>query len=331
MPLTFREIKELVFPYAGRTGKNPDTEEVAVFARQVMKYLLWSGDQAAFRKLCIIVQRGCLVLPPEVEIPLKVKINHKVSEIWNKWFSFHSVGDEFDRSGSESTIGRAYYPASSTLIESGEETPLAYGMPEQGSIIGVMSTCEEATDSYLIVEGKDRSGREIYTSFNGEQVVGEKFRLAKNEIRYGQVCFGTVSSVLKPITNGYISIFAVNPHTKQKTFLADYSPSMTKPMFKKWNLNVRECPTLAHVSILCRVKLKDTYTDNEVTLFDNELAVILGAQQWQAQVNNDLQTAAVKDQAVGTVLDREAGYKKKSASPLDIYHPTSGNSIRGLF
>lgn len=331
MPLTFGEIRKLVSSYAGRTGKDPASPEVANFARQVMKYLLWSGDQASFRKLSIISQKGCIAMPPEVEVPIKVRINQKVSEIWNKWFSFHSVGNEMCESTANSSIGRAYYPANSTLIESGDETPLAYALPENGTLIGVMATCDEDANSFVIVQGTDPGGREIYTTFNGQKIVGEKFRLSKNQIRYGQVHFGQVTAVSKPITNGYVTLFAVDPTCDRKTFLADYPPSMERPMFKKWIISLKDCPSLALIDILCRIKLKDNYSDNEIVPFDNELAVILGAQQWQAEVNNDVQVAAAKDQKVGTILDREAGYKKKSGSPLDIYHQLSGGSIKGLF
>lgn len=320
MALTFAEVKKLVAPYAGRAGKCASTDEAALFARSVMEYLLYSGSQAAIRKLCILAYRGCIALPPEVEVPLKVRIDRKVSAVWNKWYSFHSTSDELECS----------HPAGDLLIEDGALTPLAYGLPTNGSIVGVIGTCEEADDAYVIVQGKDTTGRVIYTTFDGEQIPGEKFRVKKNQLRYGKVRFGEITGIVKSRTNGYVSLYAVVPATDTRTFLADYAPSDERPLYRKFIVNSSECGSIVHISMLCRVRLRDNYLDNELTLFDNALAIQLGAQRIQSEVNNDAAVANYKRQAVEDILEKEAGYKKISGNPVDVFFPLSGGSIKNI-
>lgn len=321
MSLLFKEIREIISPYSGRAGKCATAVETAVFARQVMQYLLHEGSSAGLRKVCILAHRGYLSLPPEVELPIKAKIDHKVASIWNKHFSFHSVNENFD----------SCPPIGEVLIEDGSQTPLAYNLPNGGSIIGVMGHCDEAADAAIIVQGKDQAGREIYTNYKGDQVVGEKLLIRKNTITYGQVSFGEVTAVLKPKTEGYVSLWAVNPAKDTTQFLADYNPSEERPLYRKFRVASRGCPDIVHISMLCRVRLKDNYHDNEITFFDNSFAILLAAQRIQAEINNDLQTAGFKKAAIEDNLNKESSYKKIAGSPLDVYFPLSGGIIKGLF
>lgn len=321
MGFTFGEFRKIVAPYAGRSGRCATSEEVAVFSRQVMENLLYSGSQAGVRKVCILAYMGMFTLPPEVEVPIKAKIDHQVANVWSKWLSYHSVDNHFEKCG----------PAGEIFAEDGSYSPLAYQLPPDGSVIGVMGNCEEAGDSFVIVQGRDLTGKEIYTTFDGEQVVGEKFRIKKGELRFGKVRFGEITALTKPQTNGYVSLFAVDEISQQiRQFLGSYSPSEERPLYRVFKLITRKFPYIVHLSMLCRVRLKDSYHDNEITLFDNSLAILLSAQRLQSEVNNDVQTAGYKSQAVDNILEREAGYRKAPVGPLDICHVTAGSSIRNI-
>lgn len=286
-----------------------------------MEYLLHSGSISGQRKVCILANRGYLSLPPDVEIPIKAKIDHRTTAIWNKWFSMHSVAESFDDCP----------PIGEVLIEDGTQTPLAYDLPSGGSVVGVMGICDELDGAAATIQGKDVTGREVYTNYQGEKVVGEKLLIRKNQIRHGQVTFGEITAVLKPRTEGYVSLWAVKPQKDTRQFLADWSPSEERPLYRRFKVVARECPNIAHLSMLCRVKLKDSYHDNEITLFDNSFAIILAAQRIQAEVNNDIQVAGFKKAGVEDLLNKEAEYKKISGSPVDIFFPLSGGSIKNLY
>lgn len=83
--------------------------------------------------------------------------------------------------------------------------------------------------------------------------------------------------------------------------------------------------------MLCRVKLRDKYHDNELTFFENNIAIMLAAQHIQSELNDDIQVASYKRTALGDALDKEAGYKKQSGKPLDVYLHTSGGSIKNIY
>lgn len=324
MPVTFKRFKDIVAPYAGKAGKCADSETVEIFSRGVMEYLLYEGSTAAIRRMEAFSYNRALVLPPEVEVPLKVRINGTVSEVWNKWANIEAPGGmDFD--------GPNCWSAQEVLAETGAYSPLAYPLPPNGAVIGIKATCDESIEARVIVSGVDTTGREIYTSNSrGEQVVGEEFTLEKNVIKYGRVTFGRVTGVLKAITQGYVQVYAVCPKTQRANFLGDWRPSDTVPMYRTYNILGNRCGPISHLSILFRAKLKDTYVDNELTLFDNVTAIMMAAQRLQAEGNNDLEVANYKREAGSEMLENEAQYKRKGNGPLFVFQPLSGGSIRNF-
>ena len=318
--LTFGEIRKLVAPYAGRTGKCYSDEQVALFSKQVMENLLISGSHAGVKKLCILAHEGCIAMPPEVETPLKVQIEHRVANVWNKWYSFHSVSDEMPKA----------CLAREVLVEDGTTTPLAYPLPRSGSIVGVMGTCEE-DGATISIQGKDPTGRQVYTVYKGEQISGERLTIAKGHIQHGSVVFGEITGIVKPKTNGYVILYAVKPTTGTQTFLADYSPLEEKPSYRRFRIiSNKGAHPIVQVSMLCRIRLRDNYHDNELTPFDQSTAVVLTAQRLQAEANNDLQTANYKMKAAEDFLEKEAAYKRVQTGPLDTFVPLSGGAIRNI-
>lgn len=319
MTLLFGEIRNIVAPFAGRAGKAASSDEVADFARDCMQLMLYSGAYAGVRTVRVQACRGCVVLPPEVETPLKLRVDQRSAEIWNRWYSFHSADDTWDRCD----------PIGSLLIEDGTMSPLVYPLPEKGSVIGLTAVCEET--SFVTIQGNDVTGREVYTYYKGEKIVGEKFQLQKGTCKYGQVKFGTVTGAVKERTNGYVACFAIDTVTKKRQFLADWSPHEERPLYKQYRLRTTDHGGVANLSILCRVKLKDSYQDNELTLFDNRTAVLLAAQRLRAETNSDNNNAQYKKGALDQIQNEEAGVKSKSGGPLDVCNILSGCAVKNLY
>lgn len=321
MALTFREFREIVAPFSGRAGGLcASSPKVAVFARDVMHLLLFNGASEAIREVKLIACDGLISLPPEVEVPLKAKVNYNSIEVRDHAATFHSQSANCD----------SWPAAERVLAEDGNRTPLDHAFPKCGAFIAVQAHCQEE-NCFVQVQGKDISGREVYTMFRGEHVTGVKFELEKGKIKYSDVEFGEITSVQKSETSGYVSAFAVSAQTQKiLRFVADWSPSEINPSRRRCRLVATGCPNPAEISVLCRIRLKDRYSDGEITLFDNSIAIMLAAQRLQAEKNNDLQTANYKNQAVQDMLDHETGYKKKPGTPADIYFPMSGGSVKNI-
>jgi hypothetical protein len=112
-----------------------------------------------------------------------------------------------------------------------------YDLPSSFCRVGCLGTADEADDAYLIVQGKDGSGREIITDHQGTKISGEYLRIRKGEVRYTQVNFAAIDSITKSKTNGYVQLLWVRPDLNTKGFLADYSPFEETPAYRRFKLS----------------------------------------------------------------------------------------------
>lgn len=322
MALTFKEVKDRVAQYAGRGGKCPNSEQVNRFAREVLESLRIQGVWGNVRKFCFIAQKGCFAAPPELDVPLKVRIDNKVGNIWSKWYAFHTVSSDID----------GCIPADKVLIQEPYYTPTAFDLPPEGARIGVLGLCAEEAGTSLTIKGKDITGREVIFQFeDGETRVGERFDIGK-EFRVGQVHWGQITEVVKDRTNGYVQLWAIHPHSMEKIhFLADYSPVEELPQYRKFQLQSANCGDFAHVTVLGRIKLKEYYADNDIVPFENRMAITLMAQRLQAEELNNVEVAAYKRQAVKDFLADENQFKRTpQGSPVEVFYPLSGGTVKNI-
>ncbi len=320
--LTFLDVKRLVSDYSGRGGACTDSKSTELFARQVLEYIMLNGAYGSIRRFHFIAQQGCITLPPELETPLQVKIDRKVGSVWNQWMAFSSVKEDLT----------GCHDAFNVLEPQPNPVFTAFAVPPGGSKLGVIATCKEEVDSYLIVKGKDVTGREIVTTHKGQQIVGEKFTLQKNVVKYGEVIFGEITGIVKSPTNGYVQLYAVNPETQSAMFLGDYSPLDEHPSFKQVKIIASQCHgPLIEVIVQGRIRLKDRYVDNDIVPFDSINTITFAAQKLQAENNNNIQVAGYKGTLLKDMIENEAAYKRVNpGTPVNVASVTSGAAVRGI-
>lgn len=319
--LTFLDVRRLVADYASRGGACADTKTVELFARQVLEYIMLNGAYGSIRRFSFLAQQGCISLPYELETPLQVKIDRQVGSVWNQWMTLSSVqGDLTGCLDAHNVLEPLPNPAFT-----------AFDLPPGGSVVGVLGTCQEEAETYIIVQGKDPTGREIVTTYKGEQIVGEKFPIKKNVMGYGQVKFGEITGIIKTPTKGYVQIWAVEPNTKQSQFLGDYSPLDEKPSYKKVRITGCSCSSLVEVVVQGRIRLKGKYVDNDIVPFDSMNTIIFAAQKLQAENNNNVQVANYKGGVLKDMIENEAAYKRVNpGTPVNTFRGTSGGAVKGI-
>lgn len=316
--LTFGEAKKFLAQYAGRGGACP-TDKVNLFVREVLEYLLYSGAYQNIRKYTFMAVKGVFTIPYEIDSIQKVRIDDEVGQVWDKWFEFRS---------SKHLDGRCL-PPDEALFEEPNYFATAYDLPYGGAHVGVLGTCDEGCDALLLVQGKDPSGREVFTMHNGAQVAGEYLRIKKGELRYTQVKFDGPIEILKPKTQGYVHLYGVDPTCNKKVFLSDYSPLEEKPAYRRYRITSRNCGPYVKVEVLARIRLKEAYADTDRIPFETLLTMRLAAQAINADYNNDIQTAQAKDTRMTTIIERENAHKRvQNGSPIEFFYPLSAGTIR---
>lgn len=315
MAITFGEAKKKVAQWAGKGGKCASSSEVDSFLREVLDYMLISGQYGNLRKFVFNAVRGIITIPYELETILKVRINGEMSTSWDRWFEWYGYADVGD-----------CIPANAVLEEP-NYAPTVYELPITGAHVAARATCSEDCDAHIIIKGTDSTGREIITTHKGERFVGEYLSLIKDEFRYTNVKFADIREVYKSETKGYVQLYWYVPETGQKGFLSDYSPFEVKPQYRRYRLKTR-CSEYARVTVLGRIRLKEYYADNDLIPFDNLYALSLAAQAVYSNYNENPESAIARDTQLRDIINRENESKNvNNGKPIEVYIPGAIKNI----
>jgi len=319
MPITFGEAKTTLAKYAATAGRCKSSEEVTQFVHKVLHYMLISGQYGAQRKFTFQATKGVITVPYELETPEKVKVDNEVGTVRDRWFEWYPSNDGFLKD---------CWPADRSLQEDPNYYATVYDIPQGGRRIATLGTTLEADDAHLIVQGKDPTGRDIFTNHAGEQIRGAYLSIKKGTIVHTQVTFSEITNILKVKTNGYVQLLWFTPETNTKGFLADYSPVEEIPEYRRFKITT-PCNAVCKVTILGRIRLKSYYSDRDVIPFDNLYSLTIAAQAVQANENNEQQIAQSKDNMLTSMIERENATKRiQNGKPIEVNPTTSAGRIR---
>lgn len=163
----------------------------------------------------------------------------------------------------------------------------------------------------LWVSGLDSDGREVYSPDGNK---GNSIQLASPSVTTEQV-FTSVTAVRKDITEGYITLWAVDPDTDAETQIATYEPSEKKISYRRYK--VTGTATQNSVNCLCKLRYVPLVhcIDDEVEVTPgNEGALKLGLISLQYEDKNDLERADEYMARAISLLNAEL--KEESGSPM---------------
>lgn len=321
MAITFGEARQLISKWAGAGGKSAaPTPETNLFVKEVLQYMLISGQYGTLKNFTFQACRGIFTVPYELEVPLKVKMGNEVGSAWDKWFDWYGYGE----------YGEGECLNANATIEDPNYYPMVYDLPKGGSHVGAVAVCEEDCDAHLYVMGQDLTGRDVYTTHKGETILGEYISIKKNIFNYSTVKYGKVTEIKKTKTNGYVQLNWYNPVTTERGFLSDYAPNEEKPQYRRFKILTR-CPEHVRVSVLGKIRLKENYADNEFIPFDNLHLLSLAAQSIYYSNNTDAQNAQAAEARRDKVIEQENESKKpNNGVPIEVFGGTSGGSIPNI-
>lgn len=323
MSLTFGQAKEILAQYQGKGGKVPNARNLDQFVLKVMGYLLITGGANKERSFELCVVNGWFTAPYELETPLKVKVNGGVGQVVSRWFEFRSA-EAFGQGDC--------YDAASTVFEDSNPYYTAYDIPSGGAYVGVMGTAEEDCDASLIVQGKDLTGRTIFTNHKGAEIAGEYLDIKKGTISWSNVRFaaGPLEGIVKSRTTGHVELFWKQSE-EVRGFLSNYSPIEEVPTYRRFRLSKVKCPPMAKINILGRVRIKEAYADSDRIPFDNRFILEMAGQQANSFFNKELEAGIQQDKVVQDLVTREATHKKvNNGTPVEVFYGTSAGTIKGI-
>jgi hypothetical protein len=184
---------------------------------------------------------------------------------------------------------------------------------------------EDAQDTGITIRlfGTDSSNRSIYDSTGASGI-----DLSVGGTTTTTVTFKTLTSVNKPLTEGYLTLWAVDPTTNVETQIALYEPSETKICYRRYF--VAGIPVKSSLRCMCKrryVPLTHSVDDNKQIMPSNEGALKLGLIALQYEDKNDLERADNYMARAISLLNSELKEERGSAIVRIQFNP-NGSTLK---
>lgn len=337
MIITFGQAKKELARYAGKAGKCRDDDQVDLFVKEVIQQLLFRGANGNLRKWVFLTQNGMFTAPPDLELPLKIKIDGEVASSFDKWYEFYD----------NNTLSNCV-PCEEGIFEEPNVVFTAFDLPPHGARILAKPICKEALGSpesnsfcppdtsdtpeeaHFVITGRNEFGEEVFMPHKGTQLKGEYLSINKFKPKFTQTCFTAITGIEKTVTNHYVDLMWFDPHTKLTGLLGKYKPSDTHPSFRRFRINGLACDRCFKVTILGRVRFCENYHDNDVIPISSLRGLRLMAQHLQSEDNDDIQTADYKNKRIAQVIQDENNYKRTTSATIDFFRETSPGRIPNI-
>lgn len=324
MIITLGQARIAVSRYAGKSGKCPESEDVRLFVHEIVQRLLHRGAHGNMRKWCFHAYNGCFTAPNDMEVPLKFKIDGYPEAVWSKWYEFFDVF-------SSDLCDLSYQPG---LYEEVNPYFTAYDIPYPSAYVAVVPLDTEQS-KYITIQGVDINGKEIFTTFNGRQIHGERLLISRENPTFTTRSFAKITGIEKDRTCNYVRLYwqTYNLDAKQVTgrgLLAEYRPTDTHPSYRRFRVPGIQ-NSCAKITILGRVKdMTDFYHDNDILPITSLGALTKMAQLIQAEGNDNIQVATFHENTIDNIIENENQYYETGYEPFDFFFPMSPGANENL-
>lgn len=323
MVITLGDARKIVAEYVGKSGKCPTSEDTRLFVLSVAERLLHEGTHGNLRKWAFCLCNGCFTAPPDMEIPLKVKVDGYPEKVWSKWYEFYdiNVSDAHDK---------AYQPG---LYEEVGEFYTTYDIPYPGARVAPIPLMTEAECAYIIIQGQDAQGRDVFTKCNGQRIHGEYIKISRDNPVFSQTIFTKITGIEKSQTCGPVRLYwqeVIANEVTTRGLLAEYRPTDVHPSFRRFRVPQAKWDCCVKVQVLGRVRLLDSYHDNDILPITGVSAIRQMAQLLHAENNEKIDVATYQQRAIDKTIENENQYHKTGDEPFDFFFETSPGSIENL-
>ena len=317
MIITMGRARQIIAEFTGKKGKCPESDAVRDFVMEVVERLLYKGAHGNLRKWEFCLSHQCFTAPPDMEVPLKVKIDGIIESVWSKWYEFHDVNSaEIDDSN--------FKPG---LFEEVGDFFTVYDIPPSGARIAAIAAGAEKDDAEITIQGKDEHGRDIFTVQDGKQVHGEKIKISREDPVFTRKCFTKITGIEKSRTCHHVRLYWQTVDCQNKPtargMLSEFRPTDTVPSYRRFKVPHARADCPAKICVLGRVKMLESYHDNDILPVKSIGALRAMASVIQSEQNDRINEARFHNNSVDNILNDENEYHKTGEESVDFVWDTS--------
>lgn len=327
--ITAREALEAISRFADDAGACEDSVLAQKFLRQVLQAYLEKGGKEAIREFCVWAQNSCFSLPPDLETPLKIKIDDCPGRVVDKWYEY------YDRP----CVGYCGTDWDFLIQERAQFAATVFDGPSCGYRVLAASRGAEAEDAHIIVQGEESGGLgDVWTDYTpecGEQcerVHGERVNIEYPRGRFSRTNFGSITSITKTQTQHHVDLYWLNPQTSEKGLLATIDPTVEVPTYRRFQLKAGGAKDCCHkLSILGRVRIRQNYAPNDIIPCENLRLLMTVAQELQYSLRGDFEKAGGAFRYNEALMKGHNEYSRPPSQTINFKRVTAGSKLRNFY
>lgn len=274
------------------SGVCTNTPEFAQMLNSSIERLMYRGDwQGTVLPIQLTVQRGIVTMPRQVGAVRYINVAHRYVPIQNSTYQF--LPWQWNQRRCCDWFG-GWYNNSMPML-TGYGTSCVAAQPPTSTCVLMIQGIADDNGATLQFFGTDPSGNALRTD-NGDGTFSDGISLTLNlPFTVGTVLVGNLARVIKPRTQGPVSLFAMDTTSGVQTPLATYDPGDTNPSFAQYKLHASCCcsPTQPQWTAVAFVKLKfiPVVASTDIVMIPNLHALALFIRGWRYQDSGDREMA----------------------------------------
>lgn len=324
-------LKDAKGPVAEVLNMSPTDERVVDYINEAIEYMTVSHDWAdLFRVMSFVTYNGVLTLPSEVIQPIKFSLNGKTGQPYGKHYEYLTNGpgdgDDWDITGNN-------------LVDVGE-TPTTFDVDaaDPRSII-IFSDRVESYPFTIRVRGLDHNGIEVRSSDGslGETVTWTGNPDANNVpepvMKTTTNRFSKITQVVKPKSNGYITLATTDDDGNPSKAIATYHPYETNPSFRRFKIHGKSgADTDGYTLIkgLFRIGYTPVYHDDDPLAVNMITAIKLMCKALIHYEHDEVKSAATMEGIVERLLRKQLNKYDIADNLLDSEEGYGNGDIYGV-
>lgn len=206
------------------------------------------------RMLRFRVTNGHIALPRFVARIEQATLDQRPSRVWSEHYRFLEGGP-----------GRIDCSAEFVhhhLADLGDGHP-TFSDPPLDEDAYLLAMCENVKDvsAQIRIQGMSEKMVPVILSTPGEIITPNQWASGTEgaltgiaSLKRSESIFRTVDAVQKPVTKGYVNLYAVAPATGKFWYLAKYAPDETNPGYRRYKLVGSDSTTDVCVVALCKIR-----------------------------------------------------------------------------
>lgn len=309
---------------------------IAEAEQRLWNKLRIDAPRLALRRMRVRIQNRSLCLPWEVETVLHVDIDGTPAHVFGPSYEFLSAGPgDLDIRG----LGTSYkdladrgeyctqFDVPVLLTTSATDDSICAATADNGYTIVAFSKYAEDATQFITLQGLDKRSDEIYTTIDSAWTRGEKIQInrwaggVEGEI-VGQWAglyattnlFKQITRVVKPVTKGPVSLYAVNTTTNAMYLLSKMVPDTTIPMYRRYKITNQACTSdCAYVLLLARIRFRKATLPDDTLSIQNLSAIKNMVMALDFENKKNLASAAQYEAKALQILLEEKNIRTDSA------------------